>query len=582
VSQLRLRRQALALLVACVPIAVFLPALLTPLFMDDYLHRAMAGGRWLAPRAPWELYDLYAPAERAAAMARGVLPWWTDPRFSIRFLRPLSSALLWADHRLFGEHPLLFHLHSLAWWALAVLGARALFRRSLTPRAAALATFIFAVAPCHAAPLAWLANREALVALALGTWGISFYLRARREGRAAFTLAAAALLGAAMAAGEYGLCAGGYVVAIEVALRREPDGAARRLGRIAAFALPAVAYLTARRLVGYEAEGSGFYRDPLRHPLLYLAAAPRRLAALFLDGWLDADADLWSTTTHALWLALAVAAGAALIVLVARHALASADRETRAGAWWTLAGSLLSLAPLLAVAPSMRLVGASVLGVAGFTGTVLDRAWFPREAREATTARRAQMGALAAIAFGFLHLVHAPVTAFVIGLSMRGGAIDFARRIDGVRSHVEDPQKDTIVVLRASWPTTLFGPFAIDASGPTPSRYRVLTQTRGHVLVLRDDERTVEIVVPKSESLFPVGPDDLFRSEADRLVAGDVVDVPGMRITVIDADAVGTHRIKCELEAPPADGSLVWLVEKHDGIEAAELPKIGYGAPFDP
>ena len=52
---------------------------------------------------------------------------------------------------------------------------------------------IFALAPCHAVPLAWLANRYALITLCFGTWALGAYLR-WREGRALRDAALAALL----------------------------------------------------------------------------------------------------------------------------------------------------------------------------------------------------------------------------------------------------------------------------------------------------------------------------------------------------------------------------------------------------
>src|SRR5690606_4480258 len=146
----------------------------------------------------------------------------------------LSSALLYADHRLFGGAPLPMHLHSFAWWVACVVGARARYREALSPRAAAVATVIFALAPCHAMPLAWLANREALISLAFGIFALGSYTRFRDRPRALSFASAALLFGLALfGGGEYALAFGGYVAAIELlrllrgGLRAEPLG--RRL-----------------------------------------------------------------------------------------------------------------------------------------------------------------------------------------------------------------------------------------------------------------------------------------------------------------------------------------------------------------
>ena len=141
----------LALLFA-IGAALFSPAVLTPLFLDDYLQGAMVEGTFPSPRSPFNLYDFVNEHDRATLTERGLLPWWSHPKLAIRFFRPLSSALLWVDHRVFSHAALPMHLHSLFWWAAAVLAVRALYRRVFAPRVTLLATAIFALAPCHALP----------------------------------------------------------------------------------------------------------------------------------------------------------------------------------------------------------------------------------------------------------------------------------------------------------------------------------------------------------------------------------------------------------------------------------------------
>jgi hypothetical protein len=334
-------------------------------------------------------------------------------------------------------------------------------------------------------------------------------------------------------------------------------------------------------MLGYGATGSGFYRDPTSQPLLFLQAAPRRFATLLLDGWMDVDADGFCAVTPWYWLVLLFAGGTAIVYAATRRALSEASSLERRTTAWLLGGAILSLVPVLAVSASIRLIGASMIGVAGVVGVIIDRVFYGAHAAS-TPSRRAELAGLAALVLGFVHFVRAPVTAYVDAQSTRLRAIDFAKRMDETKDAVPDPAHDTVIFLRATWETTLFGPFAEDPRGEPPSRWRVLTQTLGHVLVLRDGPRTVELVVPKDQSLFPFGPDDLFRSEDHALRSGDVIDVPGMRVTVVDADARGTHRVKYELDRPVTDPSLVWLVENHDGVTEATLPEIGFGKPFDP
>ncbi len=152
--------------------------------LDDFLHAAMLRGTFPVARHPLDLYNFVDDSDRAILLERGLLPWWSHPELTIKFFRPLSSGLLWADHVLLGDAALPRHLHSYVWWVLGVLAAAALFRRSFSPRVAWTATFAYAAAPCHAMPLAWVANREALVSLAFGITGLVVHARFRERGRA--------------------------------------------------------------------------------------------------------------------------------------------------------------------------------------------------------------------------------------------------------------------------------------------------------------------------------------------------------------------------------------------------------------
>ena len=113
---------------------LFLPGLLSPYWLDDYVHKAMVRGTFPSPRSPLDLYNFVTDEDRALLIDRGVLPWWTHPHLTIRFFRPLSSLLRWVDYKL-SDLPALHHAHSFVWWVVAVMGARSLYRRWLSPRA---------------------------------------------------------------------------------------------------------------------------------------------------------------------------------------------------------------------------------------------------------------------------------------------------------------------------------------------------------------------------------------------------------------------------------------------------------------
>ena len=123
-----------------------------------------------------------------------------------------------------GARALPLHIHSFLWWIASVLAVRALYRRLLAPRVALIATIIFALAPCHVFPIAWLANREALVSIAFGIPALFAYVRWREGRRSRDAALTAVLFALSMAGGEYAICFGGYVldaIIVETAPKQE-------------------------------------------------------------------------------------------------------------------------------------------------------------------------------------------------------------------------------------------------------------------------------------------------------------------------------------------------------------------------
>jgi hypothetical protein len=556
-------------------LVTYLPSLTTPLVLDDYLHASMVAGRFPAPRSPFDLYDFVSDADRSVLFERGLLPWWTHPHLTIRFLRPLSSVLLWLDHRLFAHHPILLHLPSFGWWAAGVLAARALYARVFGRRVTWIATAIFALGVWHAIPLAWLANCEALISLALGAFALGLYARWREEARPTLGLLAAGLFALAMLGGEYALCFGGYCFAIELGRRRE--GLVRCARGTLPFLVPAAAYLAARAALGYGVTGSGFYSDPLRDPWAFLDLAPWRFVALLFDGWVTVRADTWSPGVPR-WVAAGV-----LAVMVAfawvpiRQTLARLGPREREAATWLFVGSLLAMMPVLAVVPSARLLGVSALGISATVALLLDRAWFEASPEPSRTR---ELTATVAVLFGFAHLLHGPVSAWLTGLEVRRSAVDFLSQTLWLRNKIVDPASAEIIIVRAGG-GMFFGPFAVDPGGQLPARWRTLSYT-GHALLLRKGSRTLELVSPPDKSVYPAGAGNLFRSPWAPLRTGDEVAVPGMRARILETGLYGPTRVRFEFDRDLDSPDLIWTAEDTHGFRPAEPPKVGTGAPFDP
>ncbi len=511
-TEARLRRPSETLLlcvIAGIGLLLFLPALRSPFFLDDFLQSAMVEGTFPAKRTPLALYDFVDDGDRASLFERGLLPWWTDPHLTIRFFRPLSSAVLWFEHRLFAHAALPMHVHSFLWWIAATLAVHALYKRFFEKRTRLLATAMFALSPCHSLPLAWLANRETLVSLTFGALALAAQARFREERRSRDALVALVFFALALAGGgEYALCFGGYVVAMELR-RREP-----LLHRVVAwmtFLVPALSYLVVRAMLHYGTAGSGYYTDPLRDPGGFFANAPMRAVLLLGSGWLGFDPETWRHGAMRGLVVVIVVATAVGLVIPLRKTLQRQDDDVRRAATWLLVGSLLALVPVLAVVTARRLLGASMLGIAPIVALLVERAWFPTTAARGSRPEPAEdksfagaLVSLAALGLGFAHLVHGPGTSWLVSRQHRKDALDFDVRVQVLKGTVGGDATKAEVGMARGLAGAFFAPFALDPLGRTPARWTVLTHA-GHVLVKRVDERTLQLVGPKGRSLYPIG-----------------------------------------------------------------------------
>lgn len=556
----------------------FSPAWRSPFLLDDYLHVAMVDGTFPVRRGPVDLYDFVSDVDRKVLTERGVLPWWSHPQLTIRFFRPLSSAMLWASHRAFGARAIALHMPSMLWWMAAVLAAHALFRRAFTRRVSLFATAMFALAPCHAIPLAWLANFEVLVSLALGIVGLAGYVRWREERSIVAAAVSTLAFAGALCGGEYALCFAGYLFAFEIV--RRGDSIGRRIVAPLPFVLPAVAYFVVRFAGNFGTRGSGFYTDPLRDPLEFLGVAPWRLLTLIADGWLTADAGTFGVDAPRWLIGSSVVGLVALLVVPIRRMLAALDVERRRTAQWMLLGSFFAMAPVLAVAPSPRVLGIPAIGIAATVALLVDHAWFPREGEKIERRGAPELTGFVALILGFAHLVHGPATSWLLAREMRRTAVEFREHASWLREKVGDLDHADVVVVRGLG-GMFFAPFALDPRAKIPARWRILSMS-GHVLLLRRDARTIELISPGDRSLTSMGPGNLFRKPSEPLHVGDSLEVPGVRATVLEMTDDGPRRVRYVFDRDLESPGTTWIAETVNGFQEITLPKVGFGLPLDP
>ncbi len=566
------RQYALLGLILVLGALAHLPLLRAPRLLDDYAQSAMVDGRILPQRSAFDLYAYIDDSDRPTLVERGAIPWWTSPHLVVRFFRPLSSVLIWTDHRLFGSGSLWPHVHSLVWWMLAVVGAYSLLSRAVSPDAALLGTAVFAIAPCHADPLLWLANRDVLVSVAVGSWALAWYVAWRDHRRPRDAVVAGLAFGAAWLAGEYTAGFAGYVLAIEATRRREP--VVDRLVGLAPYGIPTGAYVLVYSVLHYGSGGTGFYRSPLSDFGAYVSGAPKRFVALFADAWLGLGDTVWADATPGA--TLAVGAGAIVFAgLLSGLLLQRLAPRERASATWMLGGSILALLPFLAAEPAVRLLAVSTVGLSAIAGLALEHAFVFRPG----TNRAANLVlALGTVALAYVQFVQANLSTRAAGRRYMEAVGAAENGLHWVREHI-DPKKSTVLVLRAASPPAVFWtPFEL--GGAAPPRWRVLAFRSGLMLAIRRGPRTLELVA-KQNPLFPVGPSDLFRDEGE-LHEGDAVDLPGMRATILEMQDNQPKRVQFDFD-DDLDGPWVQVfAERQTGFEEVRMPAIDTGVRLVP
>ncbi len=466
-------------------LVVALPATMAGRFSDDHAHLAAIRGLPAPGAAPFELFgDPRSPDDVARLVDAGLYPWWTSPDLRLSFFRPLSSWLATTDEWLWPGNAPLAHLHSIAWY-LVLLGGCAVVLRRLVPRVWGPALVLFAIDPTHAVTVAWLADRNALVAAAATIWGLAAHLRCREDGwRPGRWLA---LLGFAvgLAGGETAVGVLAYVVAYELI-----GGKPGRWRALAPATILLFAYLVMYRVTGRGAAGSGVYLDPLHAPLAFLAAAPAR--ALVLIGaailGLPADAAALGARTFMALVAGGVVALAILGTLV-KMTWKSLAPDERGGLSWGLAGAALALLPSLAAFPASRTLLGPSLGVDAALACVLAAAWQTRAARRLTALVLAGVVAFAHLALPFAVW---PITSHVIGtLGAREERVAAADLAD------DRVAKQSVVILIAPDATVGFHFVTLRALAglPVPARVHVLSMAHADHRFTRTAPATLEMQV---------------------------------------------------------------------------------------
>lgn len=516
------------------------PAISNRLALDDHVlalaagHGQMPPGLHVTPLSPFR-FTTGHPVDNHALMDGGVLlPWWSDPHHRNAFFRPLSALTHLLDFRLWPDAPWLMHLHSLGWFCV-LLGVVAHVYRRLAPAQderervlAMLAFALFAFDDAHGMTVAWIANRNALVAAALALPALSAHHRWVAQGWRPGAWLGPACFALGLCAGETALAVLGYVLAHVAVLDRASF--AKRAARLLPYAAIVGAYGVLFVTLGLGSAGSGAYRDPVREPVAFAVALVHNLPVLLSAqlGLPLADAAFWGAPEayRALWLV-----SAATLVTIG-WLCSKLLRADRIAAFHAL-GMLLSACAVAASVPGERLLLVVGIGGAGLVARLL----LALHDRLRTDERR-RAWTVAALALAGVHLVLAPLSLPVRAWSIEllGRALDRAERSIPGGPEIAD---NTVVIVNA--------PFDVMASYVQPARAARSAPRPRHLYWLASASSEIDLTSVSARTLS-VRPRDgwlhtplerHYRGRVGALRAGASVTLSDMTARVTESNAAG-------------------------------------------
>ncbi len=546
-------------LAATVTVVLLLPSLWVGLVFDDVTQSLIVRHRLPLPVGVFDLYRFVSrdPVERKYLLEIGYTPWWVGPHTQVNYFRPLAALTHVIDYRWWPTAGWLMHIENLLWYAGLVLAADALYRRWIPVAwVAALAAFLYAFDRAHAFPIAWVANRNALMSALFGILALRAHDRWRSEQRSRFALLGGLWLSLSLLSAESGVAILGYLLAYALFLDR---GSVRaRCLSLAPSLLIVVAWRIAYLALGHGVTDTGWSVDPTGDPARFVSRAVM-FAPIFLQSEvLGIPGDMLDVRMAIVpWAALGCVA-----VLVVFGLIAWPTLRRNASSRFFASGAVLSILPLAGTVPCNRYLLWTGVGAMGLIAQVTEEV-VGNTTRSLLTSVVAG-GVLACRAI--LSPALLPVDAAALGF-LRTEYTDAAEFLP----KGPDAAGRTVVLLNAP------GDLAMDISmmrmaegEAVPDHMYVLTSAVQALHVSRDSPNSIE--VDATEGWFP----NFNMMRSSPFQTGETVALERMRADVLRTTAEGrAMTVRFTFPVALEDRSLVLLRWGTHGLETFVPPRLG-------
>jgi hypothetical protein len=547
-------------LAAIVSVVMLVPCLWVGLVFDDLTQSLIVRHRLPLPIGPLDLFRFVSrdPAERRYFLEIGYTPWWVGSETQVNYFRPLAALTHVVDYRWWPSAGWLMHVENLLWYAGLVLAADALYRRWIPiPWVAGLAAFLYAFDRAHAFPVAWVANRNALMSALFGVLALHAHDRWRsaRQVRSACTSGVWLLL--SLLSAESGVAILGYLVAYALFVDRG-DVRARCLSLVPSLVLVA-SWRAGYAALGHGVTDTGWSADPLGDPIRFAIRTANFLPIFLQSEVWGIPGDLLSVRNAVIpWAALACAGALLLFGWVARPLL-SRNESSR----FFAAGAILSTLPLAGTIPCNRYLLWTGIGTMGLVAQLVEGA----------VGVEAVRGRLTPVVVGAVLLCRGVVSPSC--LPFDAAALGFLRMEynTAAASLPEGPSASarTVVLLNAPGDLSMDLSVMRMARGePVPAHMYVLTSAVQSLRVSRRAPDSMD--VDAAEGWFP----NLNMMRSGPFRAGETVRLERMRVEVLRTTADGRAKtVRFTFPVPLDDGSLAILRWGDEGLEPFAVPPTG-------
>lgn len=145
---------------------------------DDYAQQEMLKLIKNDQREMNMFYFTSTPEEVDYYIQMTAIPWWTGPKWRLKYLRPVATLSHLIDYSLWGSNPLPYHINNVIWYALLVILLYLLYRSFSNNSAMAFCgAMIFALEPCHYFTVRWPASRNDIICATFLVASFIFYLK---------------------------------------------------------------------------------------------------------------------------------------------------------------------------------------------------------------------------------------------------------------------------------------------------------------------------------------------------------------------------------------------------------------------